>query len=190
MEPPALKGQYTYADYLTWNDGSRRELIDGEPLLLASPSGRHQEISGELFRQLANFLEGKKYRVYSAPLDVRLFQQEDDRPEDVQTVVQPDLLVVCDPSKIDNHGCKGAPDMIIEILSPSTQRHDRIVKLNLYQRAGVKEYWIVSPEDQTVQVLLPENGYLRPYELYIRNDIAKVHTLDGCFIELCKVFPE
>ena len=190
MESPVLKGQYTYADYLSLDDGNRYELIDGELRMMSSPSVRHQEIVTELFRQLANFLEGKTCRVYPAPFDVRLFEREEDTPEDITTVVQPDLLVLCDRSKADAQGCKGAPDMIIEVLSPATQRHDRIVKLNLYQRAGVKEYWIVSPEDQTVQVLLPENGCLRPYELYIRNDIAKVHTLDGCFIELCKVFPE
>lgn len=184
-----MKRQTTFADYLALTDGRRYELIDGELRAMTSPSPRHQEISGELLRQLANFLEGKKCRVYPAPFDVRLFEQEGDAPEDITTVVQPDLLVVCDPSKIDDHGCKGAPDLIIEILSPSTQRHDRLVKLNLYQRAGVKEYWIVSPESQTAEVLLLENGSLILHELYTQKDIAKVHTLEGCFLELSKVFP-
>lgn len=106
-------------------------------------------------------------------------------------MVEPDLSVVCDSNKLDKHGCKGAPDMVIEILSPSTHRHDRIIKYNLYQRAGVREYWIVEPETQTLQVFLRnENGLLLPHESYGREDIAKVNVLDGCFIELSKVFSE
>ena len=100
------------------------------------------------------------------------------------------LSVVCDNSKLDSHGCKGAPDMVVEILSPSTRRHDRLVKLGLYQKAGVQEYWIADPENQTVQVfLLEDSGALRVHEDYGRNDIAKVNVLDGCFVELSKVFP-
>ena len=111
--------------------------------------------------------------------------------EDVDTLVEPDISVVCDRNKLDKYGCKGAPDLVIEILSPSTQRHDRLVKLGLYQRAGVREYWIVSPEEQTVQVLLlDDGGNLRPHELYGREEIARVNVLEGCFIDLEKVFAE
>lgn len=92
---------------------------------------------------MANFLDGKQCRVYPAPFGVRLFEQNGERPEDVDTMVEPDISVVCDRGKIDKYGCKGAPDLIIEVLSPSTRRHDRLVKLNLYQRAGVQEYWMV-----------------------------------------------
>ena len=158
--------------------------------MMATPSRIHQEISGELFRQLANFLEGKKCKVYPAPFGVRLFEQNEDSPEDVNTVVEPDISVVCDRSKLDDHGCKGAPDMLIEILSPSSLRHDRLVKLNLYQRAGVREYWIVDPENRAVQVLTLTDGLLLPHEDYGQDDIAKVNVLDGCFIELSKVFSE
>ena len=105
-------------------------------------------------------------------------------------MVEPDITIVCDPSKLDNRGCKGASDMVVEILSPSTQRHDRLVKLGLYQRAGVREYWIVSPEEQTVQVFLNKDASLLPHEVYDRQGVAKVNVLDGCFIELSKVFPE
>ena len=109
----------------------------------------------------------------------------------MDTVVEPDISVVCDKSKIDHHGCKGAPDLVIEILSPSTRRHDRLVKLNLYQQARVLEYWIVDPDTQSVQVfLLDDGGFLRIHEDYGREDVAKVHVLDGCFIELSKVFSE
>ncbi len=191
MALPAEKERYTFADALAWDDGERAELIDGEIYLMApAPSRPHQKVSGEIFRQLANYLEGKKCEAYSAPFDVRLFEQDGDAPEDVDTVVEPDITVVCDPSRLDDRGCKGAPDMVVEILSPSTRRHDRLVKLNLYQRAGVREYWIVSPEEQAVEVfLLSGDGLLLPHEVYSRDGIAKVNVLDGCFIELSKVFP-
>lgn len=190
MALPAKKQSYTYADYLAWDGGDRFELIEGEAVMLASPSTIHQLISGELYRQLANYLEGKKCRVISAPYDVRLFEEEDDRPDDVQTVVQPDISVICDPNKLDDHGCKGAPDLTLEILSPSNAYHDLLVKLNLYQQAGVREYWVVSPEDKTVHVFLLDGGALKLCKVYNASDIAKVNVLDGCFIELSKVFAQ
>lgn len=187
---PAENERYTYQDYLDWPGPDRYELIDGEAYLMAGPAHVHQRILGEILRQLLNFLEGKKCQAIAAPFDVRLFEKEGDNPEDVDTVVQPDILVVCDTSKLDDQGCKGAPEMVIEILSPSTQRHDRLVKLNLYGRAGVKEYWIVNPADQSAQVYLLEGIAFRPHEVYGPKDVAKVNTLDGCFIEMCKVFSE
>ena len=158
--------------------------------MLASPSRVHQDISKELSRQLANYLEGKKCRVYAAPFDVRLFEEKDDRPDDVQTVVQPDISVICDPNKLDEHGCKGAPDLTLEILSPSNVQYDTLVKLNLYQKAGVREYWVVSPDDKTVHIFLLDGGALKLHEAYNASDIAKVNILDGCFIELSKVFTQ
>lgn len=189
MALPLKKESYTFADCLTWPENERIELIDGEAVLMSLPSTVHQKISGELFRQLANFLEGKKCEVFSAPFGVRLFEKDGDSPENVDTMVEPDISVICDRDKLDRHGCKGAPDLIVEILSPSTQRRDRLIKLELYQRAGVREYWLVSPEEQTVQVLLFTNGLLLPRELYKKGDIAKVNVLEGCFLELEKVFP-
>lgn len=165
MPLPAKQERFTFADVLTWDEGEHIEIINGEAFMIATPSSRHQEISGELFRQLANFLEGKRCKVYPAPFGVRLFEQDGDSPEDVDTMVEPDISVVCDRSKIDKHGCKGAPDLIIEILSPSTRRHDRLVKLNLYQRAGVREYWIADPENRTVRVMLPDAHHVFSYFL-------------------------
>lgn len=189
MALPAEKARYTFADCLTWDENERIEIIDGEPVMMAAPSRIHQKISGEIFRQLANFLEGRKCEVYHAPFGVRLFEQAGDKPEDVNTVVEPDISVVCNQDKLDKYGCKGAPDMVIEILSSSSLRHDRLVKLNLYQRAGVREYWIVDPENRAVQVfLLDDIGYLRICEEYGQKDVAKVQVLEGCFIELEKVF--
>ena len=189
MALPLKKESYTFADCLTWPVNERIELIDGEAVMMSLPSTVHQKISGELFRQLANFLEGKKCEVFSAPFGVRLFEKDGDSPENVDTMVEPDISVICDRDKLDRHGCKGAPDLIVEILSPSTQRRDRLIKLELYQRAGVREYWLVSPEEQTVQVLLFTNGLLLPRELYKKGDVAKVNVLEGCFLELEKVFP-
>ena len=191
MALPAENTRYTFADCLTWDESNRIELINGEAIMMAAPSSIHQEISMEISRQLANYLEGKECRFYPAPFDVRLFEKEGDNPDDIDTVVEPDITVVCDRSKIDSHGCKGAPDLIVEILSPSSLRTDRLVKLRLYQRAGVREYWIVDPENRTVQVLLTDHkGMLRPQEDYGKKAVAKVNVLEGCFIELSKVFPE
>lgn len=136
MDIPAKKARYTFADILSWEETERIEIISGEAFMMATPSRIHQEITMELSRQLANFLEGKQCRVYSAPFGVRLFEQNGDRPEDVDTLVKPDISVIRDRNKLDKYGCKGAPDLVIEVLSPSTQRHDQLVKLNLYQKAG------------------------------------------------------
>ncbi len=190
MALPAEKARYTFADCLTWDENERIEIINGAAFMMATPSSRHQEISMELSRQLANFLEGKRCKVYPAPFVVRLFEQDGDRPENVDTMVEPDISVVCDRNKIDKHGCKGVPDLIIEILSPSTRRHDRLVKLNLYQQAGVREYWMVDPDNESVQVFTLDGGALKIREDYGREDVAKVNVLDGCFIELSKVFSE
>lgn len=191
MALPAKKSRYTFADCLTWDGEDRVEIIDGEAVMMAPPSRIHQEILTELVRQLANFLEGKRCKVYPAPFGVRLFEQSGDTPEDVDTVVEPDISVVCDRDKLDQHGCKGAPDLIIEILSPSTQRHDQLVKLNLYQRAGVREYWIADPENKTIRVMVrDDSGSFQVREVYGQADVAKVNILDGCFLELSKVFDE
>ena len=191
MALSAEKDSFAFSDFLTWETDERMELIHGEVFMMAAPGTSHQLISGEIFRQLANYLEGKKCHAIPAPFAVRLFEKDGDSPEDVDTMVEPDISIVCDSSKLDKYGCKGAPDMVVEILSPSTQRHDRLVKLGWYQRAGVREYWIVNPEDQTVQVmLLDDGGVLQLQEVYDRKGVAKVNVLDGCFIELSKVFSE
>lgn len=190
MALPQQKSVYTFADYLAWENDGRIEIMDGQLIMMAPPSRLHQKISGEIFRQLANFLEGKKCEVYAAPFAVRLFEDDGKLPEDVQTVFEPDISVVCDKNKLDERGCKGAPDMIAEILSPSTAKHDLFYKMRRYGLAGVKEYWVVSPKEQTVQVFLLENGALIPHDVHTREDIARVNVLDGCFIELQRVFIE
>jgi Uma2 family endonuclease len=121
---------YTYADYLEWDEGERTELIDGEAFMLAAPDLTHQIISGELYDQIKQFLKGKSCRPFFAPVSVRLHPAADNSDD---TVLEPDIIVVCDPSKLDKHGCTGAPDLVVEILSPSTARHDKVVKFNKYQ---------------------------------------------------------
>ena len=191
MAIPAEKVKYSFADCLTWGESVRAEIIDGEVYLMSPPKTQHQRVLMALAAQLHNYLDGKRCEVFPAPFGVRLFEETGDNPENVDTMVEPDVSVVCEPDQLDEYGCKGAPAMVIEILSPSTQRHDRITKFNLYQKARVKEYWIVDPISQTVQVfLLNDVGFLCPHEAYGKEDTAKVNVLDGCLVELNKVFAE
>ena len=119
MALSAEKINYTFADVLSWDEDERIEIVSGKVFMMATPSRIHQKITGELFRQLANFLEGKQCEVYAAPFGVRLFEQDGDSAENVDTVVEPDISLVCDRSKLDKRGCKGALDMIVEVLSRS-----------------------------------------------------------------------
>ena len=143
---------HTYADYCSWPDDVRYELIDGVAYAMGpAPVRRHQGILGEIFRQVANILAGSSCRPYIAPFDVRL-PKADEIDAAVDTVVQPDLVVICDRAKLDDKGCRGAPDWVVEVLSPSTASHDQILKRALYQRVGVREYWLVHPVDRIVTI--------------------------------------
>lgn len=135
--------RHTYADYLTWSGSYGNELVNGiayvgEP----APSTSHQVFVGELYRQAANALDDRPYRVYVAPIDVRLPKSSEEDGE-VDTVVQPDVLIVSDVAKVDERGMRGAPDWVAEVLSPSTASYDQSVKLPAYERAGVREVWLV-----------------------------------------------
>jgi len=175
---------YTYSDYLQWDDDKRRELIDGVPYLMSAPNRMHQEISRNLLVQLVEILKGKPCKVYHAPFDVRLNADTLDN-----TVVQPDLLIVCDHSKLDKAGCKGAPDMVVEILSPSTSRHDRILKFKTYKKSGIREYWIIDPDTSILDVhILKDGDYI--IHPYAAEDTVPVHILEGCKINLSEVFEE
>lgn len=194
VEEPDLSGTYTYADYLTWQWGEMTELIRGKIFKMSpAPSSRHQKISGRLFLKIGNFLEGNKCQLFSAPFDVRLpISKKGETDEEIITVVQPDLCVVCDPTKIDERGCLGAPDWIIEILSQHTSSKDLREKFDVYEEAGVKEYWVVHPHAQTVLVFTLDEigkyrGILKPY---IRTDKISPVTLPGLTIDLSLVFPD
>lgn len=188
--PLPQEKSYTYADILAWDDGQRYELYGGQLVALASPSDWHQSISMELSRQIANFLKGKQCKVYTAPFDVRLFEKEGDSSENITDVVQPDILVVCDRSKVDRRGVHGAPDLVIEITSPSTQGNDWREKYNLYQLAGVAEYWIVDPAGHYVAVHHLENGRYSSPILYMSDAKIPVSLWDGFTVDLLDVFPE
>ena len=151
-----LEELYTYADYLSWDTSTRYEVIDGVAYAMAGATALHQRISRELTVLIHDFLKDKPCEIFTAPFDVRLFP-EDDNSDTV--VVQPDILVVCDKSKLlDGKACKGAPDLVVEILSESSVITDRKVKYEIYQEAGVKEYWIVNTETLDVLVNQLTNG--------------------------------
>ena len=159
---------HTYGDYLAGPEDVRYELIDGIAYAMSpAPTVSHQEVVLELSRQIDEALDASACRVLIAPLDVRL-PRGDEADAAVDTVVQPDLLVVCDPTRIDERGVRGAPDWIIEVLSPATAAHDQVVKRDLYERAGVREYWLVHPTDRIVTIYRLENGR------YGRPDIAEL----------------
>ncbi|MDD2740784.1 MAG: Uma2 family endonuclease [Rhodocyclaceae bacterium] len=156
--PKALKPSFTYADYLKWPDDERWELIDGEAYAMApAPTISHQTLAGQLFRQIDEALDGAPCRALIAPVDV-LLPASDEADDHATTVVQPDILVVCDPKKLTERNVRGAPDWIIEILSPATARHDHLTKRNLYQRAGVREYWLVHPVDRVLTIYVLQDG--------------------------------
>lgn len=188
--PLPQEKRYTLADVLVWEESERIELVYGDPVMMAPPARVHQETLMELSAQLYAYLKGKKCKVYPAPFAVRLFERDGDRPEAVDTMVEPDISVICDLNKLDEIGCKGAPDLVIEILSPSTTRHDRFTKFNLYQQAGVREYWIVDPASQSVQVFVLEGGYYVAKDFGAVGDKIRVNVLEDCSIDLSQVFPE
>ncbi len=185
------KTGFSYRDYQTWDKDQRWEIFRGEAYLMTpAPPRRHQEISVELTRQFSNFLLGKACRVYAAPFDIRLGDSTE-KDEDILTVVQPDISVICDPVRLDERGCLGAPDLIIEILSPGTSRRDWKDKFSLYEEFGVREYWIVDPAAKTVVVFILGNDgrYGRP-EVYTEEDSLPVGLLEGLVIQLESVFKD
>lgn len=149
---------HTYADYLAWPEDCRYELIDGTAYLMAlAPSLEHQDIAGEIYFQLRRALEGKPCRAFIAPVDVRL-PKANEQDEQIDTVVRPDVLVVCDPARLDRCGVRGAPDLVVEVLSPATATHDHVLKRRVYERAGVGEYWLVHPTDRLLTVYRHVDG--------------------------------
>lgn len=179
---------HTYADYLIWSDSYGNELVDGiayvrEP---PSPSLSHQEVTGELHRQIANALVDHPCRVYAAPLDVRL-PKSAEADDQVDTVVQPDLLIVSDRSKVDERGVRGAPDWLAEVLSPGTAKHDRSVKIPAYERAGVREVWLIHPIERTLTIyLLKGRSYGRPTVLELKGK-TQLTSVPGVVVDWRRV---
>jgi Uma2 family endonuclease len=181
---------HTYGEYCTWTDDARYELIDGVAYAMApAPARSHQEMLGGIFSQVHAALEGRRCRAYIAPFDVRL-PHRDEADDDIDTVVQPDLSVVCDRDKLDARGCRGAPDWIVEVLSPTTAGHDMIVKRRLYERAGVREYWLVHPTDRVVTVYTLRDGAYGVPAIHELKERLAVTVLPEIEIDWARVLAE
>ena len=183
-------GKQTYGNYLTWDDGQRYEIIKGTVYIMSpGPTRFHQKASGDIFNQFYNYLQDKECEIYAAPFDIRL-PEGDEKDEDILTVVQPDLIVICDEDKLDKRGCRGAPDLIVEILSPSSYKKDKIIKRELYEKHGVKEYWLVDLEGKIVEVYkLQEDGEYGKSELYTEEENIPVAIFEGDLeVDLDRVF--
>jgi Uma2 family endonuclease len=187
-EPFSEYGRYTYADYLTWQIDEMVELIKGRIFRnAAAPRRIHQEISKKICLKLFSFLEHHPCTAYAAPFDVRL-PFKSSKNEDIDTVVQPDICVVCDKSKLDEMGCIGAPDLIIEILSPGSNKKELKHKYEVYEESGVKEYWIIFPNEPLLLIYKLLNGQYRSFQPLIPGDFAEPDCLPGFQLDLEYVF--
>ena len=186
-----MNQRYSYADYLTWADDKMRELIDGIVKLMSpAPSAIHQKICGKIFLQIGIIIEKNNgnCEIFAAPFDVRLPKNGEIADNQIYNVVQPDICVVCDPEKIEERGCLGAPDLIVEIQSISTSKYDLNEKFNLYESSGVKEYWVVYPYEAGIVVyLLQPDGKYDKGTTY-KNGKIPVAIFDGCEIDMKRIF--
>jgi Uma2 family endonuclease len=183
-DPP----RFTYGDYIQWSGDERWELIDGIAYAMTAPSIEHQRVHRKVSYQIESFLEDKKCEMFYAPCDV-LFPEMKQKYKDVKNMVQPDILVICDKEKIKNKYIMGAPDFIVEILSPSTSLRDRVEKLELYEKHGVREYWIIDPDKRFAEVrLLGENGRWQPASRFDERAKISVTAVPGLEIDLSRVF--
>lgn len=188
-EPDGSFTGYTYEDYLKWDFEEIVELIKGKIFAkAAAPNRKHQEVSGNLFLIFGNLLKGQKCKVYTAPFDVRFSRNPEDKK--VDSVVQPDISVICDPSKLDDKGCFGAPDLIVEILSPSNNRVELQNKFELYEEFGVREYWIIHPVECTLLIYTLIEGKYQSSKLFTTGDKIQSTVLPGLVLDLEEVFSE
>jgi len=190
-----LNRQYTYADYLTWADSKMRELLNGFVRLMSpAPTLKHAVVSRKMGTAIINFIDenNSNCQVFYAPFDVRFPKNTDNTADDkIFTVVQPDICVVCDPAKLDERGCLGAPDMVVEILSLSSQKYDLNEKFNIYEAGGVKEYWVVSPKEKGINVfILQDDGKYDAGSVYEGNTQVPVQTLCGLSISTEALFKD
>ncbi len=189
LDPEA---RYTYADYALWQFKERVELLKGYIRQMSAPSVRHQRISSRIQGPLWSFLRNHQCDVFAAPFDVRLVLPKiRQTPDKIDTVVQPDLCVICDRSKLDERGCIGAPDLIVEILSPGNSRKEMRDKYQLYQEAGVTEYWVVFPSEQVLQrYILDEKGIYQAQLPNVEGDIVGITFLPDFGLDVSEVFEE
>ena len=189
VEEPDPSIIYTYADYLKWQFEERLELFRGKIFKLSAPNTNHQIILANTLVLIAAFLKKKSCKFFIAPFDVRLPVKNRKKDDEVTTVVQPDLCIVCDESKIDSRGCCGAPDVVVEILSPGNSKKEIRLKHELYEEAGVKEYWIVNPVEENIVVfLLNEEGKFSGLKMYAGDDTIQSFAVPGLNINLTEIF--
>ena len=188
-EPDIEYGYYSYADYMTWQMEEVVELIKGKIFkkAAAAPKRIHQRVSAKLLTRLHQFLEGKTCQVYDAPFDVR-FPKESKEDHKIHDVVQPDISVICDPEKLDDRGCIGAPDLIVEILSPGNSKTELKHKFELYESNGVKEYWVIHPENQDLLIYTLVEGKYNPSRLLTTGDFAESSAVAGFKLNLEEFF--
>ncbi len=184
------ESKFVYSNYLAWDDNERWELIHGKAYNMSpAPSRYHQKILMSLAREFSTYLKGKTCEVYPAPFDVRLSHKKKVKDFEIDTVVQPDISVICDNSKLDDKGCAGAPDLVIEILSPSTRHKDIHEKYRLYQEHKVKQYWIVHPREETIIVFsLDKKGEYGKPDMYTAEDKIEVSIFKDFTLDLGEVF--
>ena len=183
--------QYTYADYLTWQFSDRVELLWGYIRQMAAPNQRHQQLASDLHGNIWTYLRGRPCRVYLAPFDVRLPRKHKLTNEDIITVIQPDLCIICDLSKIDKAGCLGAPDWIIEILSKGNTKKEMKEKFDAYEESGVREYWIVQPAYSNILVYTLQNEKFQAAPtLFSTDQNATSHCFPDLTIDLNEVFAD
>jgi Uma2 family endonuclease len=189
VEEPDPSFNYTYADYLKWNFEERLELFRGKIFKLSAPNTKHQAILRNLSAEIWIILKGKRCQVFPAPFDVRLPVKNRKKDNEVTTVVQPDICVICDESKIDDKGCCGAPDLAVEILSPGNSKKEIKLKHELYEEAGVLEYWVVYPEEESIVIfILNENGKYKDVSAYAGDDIIYSKAVPGLAIKVNDIF--
>jgi Uma2 family endonuclease len=180
---------YTYADYLKWDFEERLELFRGKIFPLSAPNTKHQEASRNILLIIGNFLQHHKCKIFSAPFDVRLPAKNKKKDTEITTVVQPDLCVICDDSKLDERGCCGAPDLVIEILSPGNTRKEVKIKHEIYEEAGVKEYWLAYPAEENIAVfILNDNGKFGGATIYAYGDKIESEAVEGLTVNVKDVF--
>lgn len=180
---------WNYSQYLTWDDTHRWEIINGVVYNMSPAPGRFHQVNvlnvASIFHQS---LKGKPCQAFIAPLDVRFVEHSAQSDDEIINVVQPDIIIVCDQNKLDNRGCKGSPDLIVEVLSPSTMKKDRNEKFKLYEKYGVREYWLVYPGENTIEVFTLENGSYGKSVLYDENDTITVSIAGGFTVVVKEVF--
>jgi Uma2 family endonuclease len=189
LEQLDLSKKYSYKEYLTWQFKDVVELIKGRIMKMSpAPLLKHQVVTGRIFADIEQYLRRKECSVFIAPFDVRLPKRSENTDEQIFSVVQPDICIVCDPAKLDRRGCIGAPDMIVEVLSPGNMVRDAKIKFDLYEEFGIREYWIVSPGEENVVVYLLEDGKYVLRGEYAEPCMIPVTTLPCFSLDWSEIF--